>query len=100
MIARDFFVRGVNFLLLALGLASMILPASANDVSPSVLIVDSSGSMAARLPDGRIKLDAARAVIKETLANWPEGGQLAVVAYGHRRQSDCADIETLRPMGP
>jgi Ca-activated chloride channel family protein len=75
-------------------------PALAADASPSVLIVDSSGSMSARLPDGRIKLDAARMVIKETLANWPEGGQLAVVAYGHRRQGDCADIETLSPMGP
>lgn len=79
--------------LLALG------PVRAAEPAPAVLIVDSSGSMAGRLADGRIKLDAARSVIRDTLASWPEGGPLAVVAYGHRRTGDCADIETLRPMG-
>jgi Ca-activated chloride channel family protein len=101
MTAPGFFAPVVRLLLLALGLGALLSPpAFADDVAPSVLIVDSSGSMAARLPDGRVKLDAARTVIKETLANWPVGGELAVVAYGHRRQSDCADIETLSPLMP
>lgn len=101
MTAKRLAAPFVNLFLLALGLVLFLMPpALSADVSPAVLIFDSSGSMAARLSDGRIKLDAAREVIKETLANWPEGGELAVIAYGHRRKSDCADIETLTPMGP
>lgn len=68
--------------------------------APAVLVFDSSGSMAARLPDGRTKLDAARAIVVETLASWPTGGELGVIAYGHRRQADCDDIETILPLGP
>jgi Ca-activated chloride channel family protein len=67
---------------------------------PTVLIVDSSGSMAAQEPDGRAKLDAARGVLAPMLEAWPAEGELAVVAYGHRREADCADIETLVPLGP
>ncbi|MBX6321571.1 MAG: VWA domain-containing protein, partial [Rhodospirillaceae bacterium] len=67
---------------------------------PTVMVIDSSGSMAAQEPDGRTRLDAARATIARALAGWPEGGDLAVIAYGHRRQGDCADIETIVPLGP
>ncbi len=67
--------------------------------APAALIIDSSGSMAAREPDGRVKLDAARAVVEDALKAWPAERRLAVVAYGHRRQSDCADIETIVPLG-
>lgn len=74
--------------------------AYADEPAPAVLVIDSSGSMTARLPDGRIKLDAARDVISSTLESWPKGGEVAVVAYGHRRKSDCADIETIVPLGP
>ncbi|WP_181257278.1 VWA domain-containing protein [Pseudaminobacter soli (ex Li et al. 2025)] len=74
--------------------------ARADQPAPSVIILDASGSMAAREPDGDTKLDAARRVVTETLAKWPAGGELALIAYGHRRKSDCADIETLVEMGP
>lgn len=68
--------------------------------APAVLIFDSSGSMAAKEPDGTVKLDAARKVIADTLRTWPADGEIALIAYGHRRKSDCADIETLIDMAP
>lgn len=89
-----------GLLCLALTLGFLSAPVQAEEPLPTVLIIDSSGSMAGKVPDGRIKLDAARAVVSEVLQKWPAGGQLAVVAYGHRRQSDCADIETLVEIGP
>src|SRR5215207_4420824 len=69
--------------------------AGAESQAPAVIIIDSSGSMAAKMPDGRTKLDAARAVVAATIEKWPAGGQLAAIAYGHRRKSDCSDIETI-----
>jgi Ca-activated chloride channel homolog len=90
-------------LLLVLALLGDASAASAADVSgsvPTVLIIDSSGSMAAREPDGRAKLDAARDTVVEALRSWAPDSRMALVAYGHRRESDCADIETLLPMGP
>ena len=67
--------------------------------APAIIVLDSSGSMAGRLADGRIKLDAARDVVTETLDTWPADGRVGVIAYGHRRKSDCDDIETVLPLG-
>lgn len=72
----------------------------ADKPAPAVLIFDSSGSMAAREPDGATKLDAARRIVADTLKVWPADGEIALIAYGHRRKSDCADIETLIGMAP
>jgi Mg-chelatase subunit ChlD len=50
-------------------LASYALPVRAAETAPAaVIIVDSSGSMAAQEPDGRVRLDAARGAIVEALA--------------------------------
>ena len=62
------------------------------------MIVDASGSMAARLGT-ETRLDAARRVLLDRLAGWKPDTRLALVAYGHRRPSDCGDIETLVPLG-
>lgn len=92
--------------LLLLTVATLVVvngapPARAAENPPAtVIIVDSSGSMAAREPDGRVRLDVARETIVEALGAWPAGGELAVVAYGHRRTGDCSDIETMVPLGP
>ncbi len=74
--------------------------ASAKEPVPVVLIFDSSGSMAAKLPDGRSKIEAARTIVADTLNKWPTDGKLALVAYGHRRKNDCSDIETILKMAP
>lgn len=76
----------------------MLAGAAFADPKPVVLIIDSSGSMAADL-DGRPRLDVAREVIAAEASAWVAGAPLGVVAYGHRRAGDCADIETLLPVG-
>jgi len=87
-------------LLLLMSAVPASLTRAADGPAPAVIVFDSSGSMAARLPDGRTKLDAARAIVTDALASWPVGGKLGLIAYGHRRQSDCSDIETVLPLGP
>lgn len=83
----------------ALTILCVTVVARAETPAPTVLIFDSSGSMAAEEPDGRSKLDAARSVVGKVLKQWPADGQLALIAYGHRRKNDCADIETVLEMG-
>ena len=102
-VSRLFRAACPAFLLVAVTIlsAGLALVARAADAAPAtVIIVDSSGSMAAREPDGRVRLDAARESIVDALGAWPVGADVAVVAYGHRRTSDCSDIETIVPLGP
>jgi Ca-activated chloride channel homolog len=88
-----------RYLLAGLALFAVIVGPVVADPRPIVLIVDSSGSMAADL-DGRPRLDVAREVIVAEVGTWVEEAvSLGVVAYGHRRAGDCADIETLLPVG-
>jgi len=77
------------------------LPAAAEEGAsrPTVIVVDSSGSMAAAL-EGATRLDAARDVLARLLADWPAAAPVALVAYGHRRTGDCGDIEVIAPLGP
>jgi len=64
-----------------------------------VLVLDASGSMWGQI-NGVSKVEIARASVKDLLDQWSAGDQLGLVAYGHRRKGDCADIETLIPYGP
>lgn len=92
-------IRIVLASLLLFLLAVRVGPLHAQDSPPTVIVIDSSGSMAAAL-SGKTRLDAARGVLDEILVRWPRSAPLGVVAYGHRRTSDCADIEVLAPIGP
>ncbi|HKY94009.1 MAG TPA: VWA domain-containing protein [Kiloniellales bacterium] len=73
--------------------------AAADAPAPTVIVVDSSGSMAAQL-DGEARLDTARRALADLLAEWPAAAPVGLIAYGHRRTGDCADIEELVPIGP
>jgi Ca-activated chloride channel homolog len=75
-----------------------IAVARAETPRPTVIVVDSSGSMSAAI-GGVPRLDAARDVLGEMLAHWPAAAPVGLVAYGHRRSSDCGDIEVLAPIG-
>ncbi|KFN49484.1 hypothetical protein P873_10955 [Arenimonas composti TR7-09 = DSM 18010] len=81
---------------LALGLASAAAPA-AEPRPQSLLVLDASGSMWGQI-DGRPKITIAREAIDRMLAEW-SGGDLGLMAYGHRRKGDCNDIELLQPVG-
>ena len=82
-------------------LAALCVPAFAQQQPGSdlLLILDASGSMWGRA-GGEIKIVTARKVLGELASKLPDGTQVGLIAYGHRREADCADIETVVPMGP
>lgn len=86
-------------------LAAAATPAVAQDgavpESPpqSMLILDGSGSMWGQI-DGTAKIEIAREAIDRMLADWPEEREIGLMAYGHRSEGDCTDIEVLAEPGP
>jgi Ca-activated chloride channel homolog len=61
-----------------------------------MLVVDSSGSMWGQI-SGVAKRDIAREAIKTLTEQQPKLAAAGLIAYGHRKANDCADIEILRP---
>lgn len=80
----------------ALLMAANAAPSIAADPGPeqTVLVLDASGSMWGQI-EGRAKIEVAREAIGQILSDW-NGGALGLIAYGHRRKGDCADIELLQ----
>lgn len=71
--------------------------AQAADAPSTMLLIDGSGSMWARLePERRAKIDIVREHLATLLAAAPEA-RVAVASYGHRRRGDCSDAETIAP---
>lgn len=62
------------------------------------LIIDASGSMAAKI-GGRSKMDIAKQALTELLLSMPSSDNVAVRAYGHHRKDDCNDIELVANFG-
>jgi Ca-activated chloride channel family protein len=68
--------------------------------SPTTLIVlDASGSMWGKI-EGEHKIVIAREVFANLVDGLPDGSEVGLIAYGHRREGDCSDIETIVPLGP
>ncbi len=82
-----------------LAAAGMAGPAAAEEAPDLLLILDASGSMWGQI-QGENKIVIARRVLKELIGELPEGSELGLVAYGHRREGDCDDIETIAAVGP
>ncbi|MDO9542104.1 MAG: VWA domain-containing protein [Kiritimatiellia bacterium] len=70
----------------------------AQDYPEVMFIVDSSGSMQARL-EGRMKLDIAKEVLLAVVSELPPEVRMGLAAYGHRYKNDCQDVEILIPPG-
>lgn len=86
-------------LALVLALVAAAPAASADSAQGrTVLILDASGSMWQQIGDAH-KITIARDVVGELLDSLPVDRTLGLWAYGHRRKSDCADIEELVPAG-
>ncbi|WP_127144013.1 vWA domain-containing protein [Pelagibacterium montanilacus] len=85
----------------ALGaLTTLSAPASAQDANgASVLIYDASGSMWGQLEGGITKVEVAREVIGDFFTRRDNAEPLGVIAYGHNRRGDCADIEVIADVG-
>ena len=81
------------------GLAALTGSAMAQDEGGTMVVLDGSGSMWGQI-DGTAKIEIARDAIGRMLADWPEDRALGLMAYGHRREGDCDDIETLIRPGP
>ena len=63
------------------------------------IVLDVSNSMWGQI-DGTAKIEIARDVIADLVGDWDPETSLGLVAYGHRREGDCADIEAVIPVGP
>ena len=92
---------GIPALPLALALITTPIAATAQTQPSerSMLIMDGSGSMWGRIDDTP-KIEIARDAVNGMLADWPEGRDIGLMAYGHRREADCQDIETLAAPAP
>lgn len=83
----------------ALALVTMTQGAFAADREQVMLVLDASGSMWGQI-EGRSKVEIARDAVADLVRTWKADADLGLVAYGHRRKGDCADIETVLPAGP
>lgn len=62
------------------------------------LILDASGSMNAKLPEGRTRIEAAKAAVEEIIGKLPADVRIALRAYGHQSPTskhDCQDTELM-----
>jgi hypothetical protein len=82
-----------------IGFAALTGTAIAQDKGATMVVLDGSGSMWGQI-DGTAKIEIARDAIGRMTADWPEGQAIGLMAYGHRREGDCDDIETLLRPGP
>jgi von Willebrand factor type A domain len=84
--------------LAALLCTAFTLPAYAEADRTIALILDSSGSMKAALPDGQTRMEAAKAAVAEFVSTLRPDTRLAFRAYGHQSptsKKDCKDTGLL-----
>ena len=83
-------------------LAGLLITASANadeNGRDLILVLDASNSMWGQI-DGENKIVIARRAVGDLIDELPDQSRVGLVAYGHRREGDCDDIETLRDVQP
>lgn len=64
-----------------------------------MFVVDFSNSMWGQI-DGTAKVEIAKKAFSGFVDTLPEGSQAGLMTYGHRRKSDCGDVETLIAVSP
>ena len=87
---------------LGAALALILGPAAAQEAADpgrTIIVLDASGSMWGAI-DGRPKLEIARETVARVLEGIDPARELGLMAYGHRRRGDCADIELIVPPAP
>ncbi|PQO24329.1 hypothetical protein C2I36_03480 [Rhodobacteraceae bacterium WD3A24] len=93
---RTYSGAGALAAILTMGIAAA---APAQEAPRTMLVLDGSGSMWGQI-DGTAKIEIARDAIGDMLDSWQDGRELGLMAYGHREQGNCADIETLQVPAP
>jgi hypothetical protein len=102
-------MRGKRFAALKLLLLPAILfgaglaaaqdtPLPGPDLPPAVLILDASKTMSAKAGEA-VKLDTARAELGDAVTQFSDRISFGLVAFGHRKASNCADSEILAKPG-
>ncbi|MEZ5858194.1 MAG: VWA domain-containing protein [Geminicoccaceae bacterium] len=81
-----------------IGLALACL-ATATARAEVIIVYDASNSMWGQV-EGRHKIEIAREVMGDLVADWDPAEPLGLIAYGHRREGDCSDIEVVVQPGP
>ncbi len=90
----------MKFLLASALVLGLVLPMSSAGASTNVVyILDGSNSMWGQI-DGVPKITTAKAVMGDLLKNSPSGVNIGLLAYGHRSEGKCDDIEVLKALGP
>lgn len=80
--------------------ALMLLWVGSAQAADDVMVVfDGSNSMWGQI-DGVAKIEIARQAMERLVGNWTDGTNVGLMAYGHRREGDCSDIETMITPGP
>ncbi|WP_173935148.1 VWA domain-containing protein [Chelativorans sp. Marseille-P2723] len=74
--------------------ATLMSVSVATSAEGVVVVYDASGSMWGQI-DGVSKIEIAREVLADLVTDWSADTNLGLVAYGHRSEGDCRDIETL-----
>jgi len=92
------FTRIAAFSLFILATALSLAPAQAQE-RKVMLVLDASNSMWGQI-EGQNKIVIARDVVRDVLGDISGDIRLGVIAYGHRAEGDCNDIETVIPVGP
>lgn len=76
--------------------ASLVGAAAAAEV---IIVLDGSGSSAGQI-GGIAKIDIVRGALRSVLLDAPDDLAIGLVAYGHRQEENCGDIELIAPPGP
>jgi Ca-activated chloride channel family protein len=86
-------IAAISFALLGL---APIAASAADDV---MIVYDGSNSMWGQI-EGVSKIEIAREVMAGFVETWPQSTNLGLLAYGHRQEGDCTDIELMVEPGP
>src|SRR5260221_14400132 len=82
----------------ALALCGSGFAQPANAQANVLFIFDASGSMKTAVgSDTRIGI--AKKAMHKMLTDMPKDSRLGLLMYGHRRASDCTDLELVSPLG-
>lgn len=91
-----FFVAGVAAALFAASASAQTEEQKTQ--KDAILILDASGSMWGQI-EGVNKIVIAKDVVEGLVRSLPVEQRLGLVAYGHRKEGDCSDIQTIADVG-
>lgn len=90
--------RVFNSIVIAIAAAVAMSAATARAEEGAMLVLDASGSMWGQINE-EAKIVIAKRVLGQVLVDLPADRRIGLIAYGHRREGDCADIEEIAPLG-